>query len=237
MDAAINYLLRDSSTLKGTIDKNREKMNENGFAEESYTALSTFIQNLKTKETAQEMAVKDAINKTAEQNQLINKAQSIVKDLKASAKSAYGTKSHIIKMFKIGENIPGTVKTLNTLCSYMVKLVDERKADLIKNGFPQSKIDILAEFPGQLDSTDDAQEYAKKLQKSKTMERDSAAKDLKEQAAKIRNFAKSCFSDKPEILIQFDPIPKGRGESTEEKTTAAAGTTTTTTTSSGTETK
>ncbi|MCL4550924.1 MAG: hypothetical protein M1495_20420 [Bacteroidetes bacterium] len=75
----------------------------------------------------------------------------------------------------------------------------------------QEKVDALKALPAELKAADDAQETAKKVQKTRTMERDQAAKVLKERTNKIRNFAKACFSDRPEILVQFNPIPKGRG--------------------------
>ena len=61
------------------------------------------------------------------------------------------------------------------------------------------------------------QNNIKKIQKSNTLERDAAVKELKEQVFKIRNFVKACFSGKPEILVQFNPIPKGRGAGSGEE--------------------
>ncbi|MFA5806242.1 MAG: hypothetical protein WC879_16530 [Melioribacteraceae bacterium] len=211
MDAAINYLLRDSGALKSTIDLNRTGMNEGGFSDESYISFIGAIEDLNTKETAQEKAVKDAGDKTAAQNEIVAGTQKLISDVKAAAKSAYGRDKRNLSMFKIGEDITKSVKSLIPLCSYMIEQVQERKAVLLKNGLKQTKIDALIATPAQLKTADDVQESAKKIQKSKTLERDAAAKELKEQIFKIRNFAKACFSGKPEILVQFNPIPKGRG--------------------------
>lgn len=219
MDAAINYLQRDSSALKGTIDMNRTAMNEGGFSDEFYSAFLGTVENLNTKETAQEKAVKDAEDKTAAQNEVIANKLKLISDVKAAAKSAYGRDKRNLNMFKIGSDIPKSVKSLIPLCSYMIEQVQEKKEVLLKNGLRQSKVDELIAAPAELKAADDTQENAKKIQMSRTLERDAAAKELKEQVFKIRNFAKACFSGKPEILVQFNPIPKGRsGGNVEEPT-------------------
>ena len=211
MDASINYLQRDSSALKGTVDSNRTAMNDGGFTEETYTAFVADIAGLDEKETVQQKAVKDTADKTAVQNEVIANAQKLVSDVKSAAKSAYGKDPRNLNMFNIGADIPRSVKSLIPLCSYLSELVEERKAVLLQNGLKQEKIDALKALEAGLKTADDAQENAKKVQKTRTMERDQAAKVLKDRAGKIRNFAKACFSDKPEILVQFNPIPKGRG--------------------------
>ncbi len=211
MDATINYLQRDSGALKATVDLNRTEMNNSGYTEESYTAFTNNISELDEKETAQEKAVKDTEDKTILQNQTIAQAQGLISDVKAAAKSAYGDDARNLHMFNIGADIPKSVKNLVPLCSYMSELVEEKKADLLKNGLRQEKIDSLKAMPAKLKTADDEQEMAKKVQKTRTLERDKAARVLKAKVTKIRNFAKTCFSDKPEILIQFDPIPKGHG--------------------------
>jgi hypothetical protein len=232
MDASINYLQRDCGALKSTIDTNRTAMNEGGFTEQTFTAFIESIDDLKAKETAQQKAVKDAEDKTAALNELVGSAQKLISDVKAAAKSAYGKDPRNLNAFNIGADIPKSVKNLIPLCSYMNDLITERKTVLLENGFKQAKIDALAALPEQLNAADDGQENAKKIQKTRTMERDAAARVLKEKAAKIRNFAKACFSDKPEILLQFDPITKGRGGDgdDEEKTTTTPTTPTTTAT-------
>ena len=186
-------------------------MNDGGFTEETYTGFTAAIADLDEKETVQQKAAKDTLDKTAVQNEAVNTAQKIVSDVKSAAKSAYGKDPRNLNMFNIGADIPRSVKSLIPLCSYLSELVEERKAVLLQNGLKQEKIDALKALEAGLKTADDAQENAKKVQKTRTMERDQAAKVLKDRAGKIRNFAKACFSDKPEILVQFNPIPKGRG--------------------------
>ena len=213
MDALINYLLRDAKILSKTIDRNRLEMNEGGFSDESYAALTAAIEDLSIKETAQETAAKEAENQTALQNETLSQIQKIVSDVKSAAKSAYGKDPRNLNMFNIGANVPQTLKRLVAECEYLNKLVQERKAVLLKNGLKQAKIDILSGAGETLNASDDAQEGAKKIKKMRTSERDEAAKALKEETFKIRNFAKACFSEKPLILEQFKPLPRGRGGS------------------------
>ena len=134
MDASINYLQRDCSTLKNTIDMNRTEMNNGGFTEETYTAFVGDITGLNEKETDQEKAVKDAEDKTAIQNNAIANAQKLVSDVKSAARSAYGNDPRNLNMFNIGADIPKSVKNLIPLCSYMSDLVEVRKAVLLQNG-------------------------------------------------------------------------------------------------------
>lgn len=60
-------------------------------------------------------------------------------------------------------------------------------------------------------AADAGQENTKQLQVAATKARDGAAKELRALCLKIRNFADACFSKSPEILLEFKPIPKGRG--------------------------
>ena len=217
MDAAINYLLRDSSALKGTIDRNRAGMNEGGFLETTYTSFTSCIENLNGKETVQETAVKEAADKTAAQNEIVSRIQKQISEVKFAAKSAYGKDKRNLNLFKIGEAVPKSVKALIPLCNYMIEQVNERKTDLLKNGLVQAKIDALIAAPAELEAADAAQESAKIIQKTKTLERDAAVEELKELTFKIRSFAKVCFSGNPEILGQFKPITKGRGGAKEQE--------------------
>lgn len=211
MDTSINYLLRDCSALKRIIDANRSGMEEAGFTEESYLGFTGAMADLALKETAQEKAVKEVAEKTSEQNDAVAEIVKLISDVRASAKSAYGKNPRELKLFNVGSVIPKSINNLIPVCNYTVELVESRKAILLKNGLKQSKIEKLAAAPAELKLLEDVQENAKKIQKSRTLERDASAKVLKDYAFKIRNFAKACFSDKPEILVQFDPIPKGRG--------------------------
>jgi hypothetical protein len=106
MDASINYLQRDCGSLKSTIDTNRTAMNEGGFTEPTYTAFIEDTDDLKVKETAQQIAVKDAEDKTAQLNEIITNTQKLVSDVKAAAKSAYGKDARNLNAFNIGADIP-----------------------------------------------------------------------------------------------------------------------------------
>lgn len=131
--------------------------------------------------------------------------------MRNAAKSAFGKDERILKQFKIGEKIPGTVKKLSTTCEYMVTVVEDKKTDLLQSGLVQADLDSLTSAKERLESTDAEQEQAKKLQESATIVRDKAAKVMKEKLDSLRNFVAAAFVKKPEIAVQFKPIPKGRG--------------------------
>ncbi|MFH1197879.1 MAG: hypothetical protein V1720_19415 [bacterium] len=210
MDVTINYLLRDANALKGTVNLNRSAMDEGGFTEENYLTFTTAIEDLQAKETAQQNAVENTGEKTAVQNETLERIRKLVSDIRAAAKSTYGKDQRNLKLFKVGTVITKSVKNLIPVVTALNELVTERKLLLMKNGLTQVKIDALAAAASDLNTVDKEQENAKSLQKTRTIERDTAAKNLQEQVFKIRNFAKACFSDRPEILVQFKPIPKGR---------------------------
>ncbi len=81
----------------------------------------------------------------------------------------------------------------------------------LQNGLEQADIDLFHSSYSALISADTGQENAKKMQKSATISCNQAYAALKEEMAKVRAFANKCFKDNREILVQFKPIPKGRG--------------------------
>jgi len=211
MAGTIDYLLQDSEASLLAVNNNRPKLTEKGFTEGAYTALVEARDGLRATELAQQKAVKFAEDKTAEQNEKMNRITELLRKAKNAAKSAYEEDPRSLALFKIGEKIPGSVKKLRTTCEYMFSIVDERKADLLQSGLMQTDVDALSAASDDLAAADAAQEAAKKLQAGATLTRDAAAKLLKAKLTKLRNFVKAAFDKNPEIALQFNPIPKGRG--------------------------
>jgi len=211
MASTIDYLLQDSEASLLAVKNNRPKLTEKGFTEGAYTALVEARDGLKATELAQQKAVKFAEDKTAEQNEKMNRITELLRKAKNAAKSAYEEDSRSLALFKIGEKIPGSVKKLRTTCEYLFSILDERKADLLQSGLVQEDVVALSTASDDLAAADAAQEAAKKLQAGATLTRDAAAKLLKAKLTKLRNFVKAAFDKNPEIALQFNPIPKGRG--------------------------
>ncbi|MDP3147803.1 MAG: hypothetical protein Q8N83_01620 [Ignavibacteria bacterium] len=211
MASTIDYLLQDSGAMLLAVSTNRPKLTEKGFTEEAYTALVGAHDELKATELAQQKAVKFAEDKTAEQNETVDRITDLLRSVRNAAKSAYEEDARSLALFKIGEKIPGSVKKLRTTCEYMFSIVDERKADLLKSGLVQADVDALSTASDDLAAADAAQEGAKKTQAVATLTRDAAAKQLKTKLTKLRNFVKAAFAKNPEIALQFNPIPKGHG--------------------------
>jgi len=211
MANTIDYLLQDSNAALSAVDANRPALTEKGFTEAAYTGFAEARNALKTTEVAQQKAVKAAEDKTAIQNAVMQEVTELLKSVRNAAKSAFGKDERILKQFKIGEKIPGTVKKLSTTCEYMVTVVEDKKTDLLQSGLVQADLDSLTSAKERLESTDAEQELAKKSQASATLVRDKAAKLMKEKLDSLRNFVAAAFAKKPEIAVQFKPIPKGRG--------------------------
>lgn len=214
MDARINYTLQDSNSLDETITKHKDKMVAGGFEEVNHQSLKDLRQDLALKETAQEKADAKVDETTTAQNKVLEDKRRLVGLAKTSAKSAYGKDPATLKLFRVGEDIPRGVSKLSATCDYLSGMITERKTDFLKNGFTQQMIDNLTSGRVDIDAADKLQEDAKKARKSATLERDAAFTALKDRMYRIRNFAKTCFAENPEVLVEFDPIPKGRGGGT-----------------------
>ena len=211
MAAKIDYQIQDCEALILAINSNKSAMTAKGFTEANYTALIDAKENLRMKEVAQQNAVKLVADKTAEQDKAIVEITELIKRIKSSAKSAYGNDERSLKLFKVGEATPTSVKKLRPLCEYMTGLILEQHEILLQNGLTQEDIDELNSAYGKLVAVDASQENAKKLQTAATLTRDEAAEKLKDKMFRVRNFAKACFAKNPEILLQFKPIAKGAG--------------------------
>ncbi len=211
MAAKVDYQLQDAEALLKTVYNNREAMNAKGFSDASHTALVDAKENLLLKEAAQQKAVQLVADKTAEQNQCIENVSSLIKRIRSAAKSAYGNDEKSLKLFKVGEKIPSSVKKLRPMCEYIEGLVLEHHDILLQNGLVQADIDELHSSYGNLVAVDATQENAKKLQVAATLTRDDAAKKLKDKVFRVRNFANACFAKDKEILVQFQPVAKSAG--------------------------
>lgn len=186
-------------------------MQAKGFDESSYLAFKTAKEELTAKETAQQRAVKFAQSKTADQDTLIKEITAVIKMVQNAAKSAFGKDEQKLKLFKVKERIPTSVKGLRSLCEYLKEMVAEQNEILLKNGLSQEDIDSLGLASSNLTTVDAEQENAKKLQVKATLTRDNAAANLKDQTFRVRSFAQACFAKNPAVLIEFEPITKGHG--------------------------
>ncbi len=216
----IDYLLQDSGALILAVDNNREAMNAKGFKDSTYSALTDARQNLFTKETAQQRAAELAGKKTAEQNLLVKETRQLIQNVKNAVKSAYGKDEAKLRPFKVGEEVPASVKKLSTTCEYLSALVIEHHDVLLDNGLTEDDIESVHEASATLNTLDAVQENSKKLKVSATLTRDQAAENLKDKMYRVRSFAKTCFAGNKEILLQFKPVPKGRAAGSEKEETA-----------------
>ncbi len=212
MANSTDYLLQDSEAALVSVNANRAALTEKGFSDAAYNDLVNARSGLKSAELAQQKAVKLVERKTAEQDAVITGITELIRKVRNAARSAYENDPQKLSQFKIGEKIPDTVKKLRTTCEYIASVVDEKKADLLQSGLVQEDVDELNTASDRLAAADAEQEAAKKTQVSATLSRDAAEKLLKKKLTKLRNFVKSAFANKPEMLVQFTPIPKGRGK-------------------------
>jgi hypothetical protein len=207
----IDFLKQDSNALDKAITDNREELDKNGFDPDLYERFNIVREALGIKTTTQKKSKEEIIEKTQVQDISIESKRKLLGQVRTAAKVVYGKNPQKLKLFMVGEDIPKSVGGVTTLCNHMYLLVNERKAEFIKAGFSQAKIDALQGGAAEVDASDTDQEATKKKSKSATISRDDAAAELKDIVFRIRNSAKLCFESKPEILVQFNPIPRGRG--------------------------
>ncbi len=210
MSKKIDYQIQDNDALLKAIDGNREAMTAKGYTEAKYTAFLNACSDLVQKEAAQQRAVKLVTEKTVEQNDALQAVTLVVQQVKNAAKSAFGKDPAKTKLFKVGDTIPNSVKSLRSFTEYIIQLANEYHDTLLENGLTQDDIDGLNSSYGLLVAADASQENAKKLQATATVVRDDSSAKVKDLAFKARSFAKTCFAKSPEILLQFTSIPKGR---------------------------
>jgi hypothetical protein len=210
MTEKIDYALQDCAGLYRTIDANLAAMQQKGFDDERYNALKSAETGLRQKEQEQEKAAKLVIEKTAGQNAAIEKTGNTIRQIQNAGKSAFGNDKAMLNKFRIGENLPTSVKRLSNWAEYFSGLANENRDILLKNGMSEADLSDCA--GALLVAADAEQENAKKKQAAATLLRDKALKNLKDQMTRTRSFAKACFDKNPEILVQFKPLPKGRGK-------------------------
>ena len=211
MNAKVNYHIQDGNALDETTTRNLAAMTEKGFETENQTLLQECIADASIKETAQKKAESDLSDKTAEQNSAISETQASIKKLKGAVITGYDSDVRTQKLFNVGKRLPYTLNSLRSECEYLATIIPGKETVLLKNGLVQADLTALANASARLVTADKAQEDAKKIAKSATLTRDESIKKLKAIKKKIRNFVNTAFQGNTEMLIQFEPIPEGRG--------------------------
>ncbi len=219
MNTAVNYNIQDANALDETIGRNEAALTEKGFPAENRTELKDRIIILTEKENTLNGKGKKLEDLTAGQNVIITESQGLVTKVRNAASGAYVGNARVLKQFNVGINkrIPRAIGSLRSECEYLIPLVTEKKADLLKGGLQEADITALDEAPAKLIAADKQQEDAKKERNQATVERDEADKELKKIKTKIRKFVDTAFAKNKSILIQFEPIPKGRGGGKEDE--------------------
>ncbi len=221
MAKVIDYVLQDAATLLEVITANRDLLRSKGFTEAREEVINNAYNEAKQKNGAQIKALKLVNEKTNEQDIAFDNFLQLVVKVQNAAKSAFNGNSGMLKKFRIGDKQPGSVKALTTWGEYFSGLILEYDDILLENGLVQDDLTAFNTAYSQLLAVDAAQESAKRLQVSATIARDAAIKKLKDQIVRVRNFAKAAFAGNPELLVQFKPMPKGRGGQGAEETVNA----------------
>ena len=217
MAATIDYQLRDAEALIATVNANLSDMKLKGFTDYSLQQLTELTQNLRLKEGAQQKAVELVSTKTLEQEEVVQRITELIKKIRNAEKSAYGKDEKMQKLFKGDQKIPASIGKLSSFLEYLTGLMLEEHDTMLANGLTNRDIEALNGSYGTLIAANASKENALKLQKSATIARDEFSEKLKDRAFRIRNFAKVCFAEKKEILLQFKAISKGGGGRVEEE--------------------
>lgn len=211
MNVQVNYEIEDGNTLDETTTRNRSVLEEKGFDGEDQTKLKDSIADAIVKEKAQNKAEKDAEDKTAEQDAVMDKSQKLVKKVRGAALTGFASDQRVLDLFNVHKRLPYSVNGLRSELELYSTLIPGREIVLLKSGLMQVDITAVSSLPTELVNVDKAQGDAAKIRNSATIIRDEAIKVLKAIKKKIRNFVKTAFPNNAEILVQFEPLPKPRG--------------------------
>jgi hypothetical protein len=216
MSKSVDYILQDAATLIDVVAANHDALVQKGFTQTKEDALNAAYNDAKQKNGAQVKALKLVNEKTGEQDSAFDAFLQLIVRVQSAGKSAFYDNTSLLKRFRVGDRQPGTVKSLATWGEYFTGLILEYEEILLQNGLVQDDLTAFNTAYAQLLAVDASQESAKKLQNAATITRNQAAKKLKDQLIKTRNFVKAAFAGNPELLVQFKPIPKGRTGAAEE---------------------
>lgn len=216
MDAQINYTLEDGTNLSKTVDEQIGILKAEGFDEESNVKLKAALAELTSKEVVQGAAVNQKDKKVAAKEKVVAKAVNLVKRLRDAVRGAFGEDKKKLKQYKADERLTSGVNTLSSMCEYLAPVAAAEINVLNKNGFNQQDLDNLTAMPELIRNAGSDSKRALKQQKSATILRNDAADEVDKLTRKIRRFVKARFSEKPEVMVLFEPVPKGRGNAAEE---------------------
>jgi len=215
MNKKVSEETQDGNALDQTITRNIADLQKKGFDTEDQTTLQSCIEDTVEKERAQNVADKDLNDKTAEQNAAVQETTTLIKKVRNAALTGYSTDKRTLALFNAGINkkLPDSVNGVRTECVYLNTVIPGRETVLLKSGLQQEDITLVINAPARIVAIDKSQEDAKKIREAATLARDLSVKALKAIKKKIRNFVKTAFADNSVMLVQFEPIPKGRGGS------------------------
>ncbi len=220
MNKLVNYHIEDGNTLDETVTRNITALQEKGFDPENQTTLQSCIADTTAKEKAQIKAEKDREDKTAEQNTTVSETVDLIRKVRGAALTAYDTDKRTQALFNAGINkkVPTRTNGVRSECEYLSTVIPGREQVLLKNGLVREDINNIISASARIVAVDKVQEDAKKLLKSATEDRDLSVKALKAIKKKIRNFVKTAYANNSVMLVQFEPMARGRGGSSGDNT-------------------
>jgi hypothetical protein len=211
MDSAVNYTIMDGNNLAKTVEEQLVKLKAENFNEEDLTALKVSITDLIAREKEQELAVNFTETKVAAKDKVFDVTIATIKRMREAARGGFAKEPKKLKQFRTDETISKGAATLSSTCEYLAPIAEAEIAVLSKNGFNQADLVILKGAPEQVKTAASDSRRALKQQKAATIIRNDAADEVTRLAKKIRRFVKARFAEKPEVMVLFEPLPKGKG--------------------------
>lgn len=213
MPVTVDYVTEDANSVGKAMDNHIELIKTRGSGQKKRDDLAAAIANLTQLNTGQINSQNFLDIKTKEQNSLMGKAQDLIMGIRKAAKSASKESGGNVnlKVFRIGTDVPHSVKAMTSMLDYYSDVVVEHHDMLIANGMTEEEIAGVPALYASLVAADAAQENAKKLRNNATERRDKAARDLQQIVSGIRSYAANVFKNDRAALEEFKPIPKGRG--------------------------
>ena len=209
-------MIQDANVRLTTARKYQTELATAGTTAEYITLFETKIGELRAHDTAFNEAKNRKLELTDSQKTQIKASQDVIKKFKAAAQIAFYGEKTVLKEFRIGLLIPGTVKQLSSELPYLKEVAGRYAERLQAGGITATDITMLETSANELVAIDKEQEGSKNAQKTQKTVVDTAVKTVKEMMFKINKAAAIVFMHDKARLNEFKSIfPKTKTKATD----------------------
>jgi ElaB/YqjD/DUF883 family membrane-anchored ribosome-binding protein len=173
--------------------------------------LTAAIERAAAADLTQRNAMRGTGRLTETQDKALKAARDQIRKVRYAGKACYKrAEKQALKEFRVGRDLPTTVKGALGDLAYLRSVAEKRIGDLKEAGFRAADLAAVDSAHRVLEAADVSQELAKKTQKEATRARDDSYRGLKEAARQVRNAAKSVFIGQRAVLVEFESTVRAK---------------------------